>query len=165
MTVKRGIRHGFGFLVLAALVGVVHGTFSLYWSCGGKWLLDTVGQGVAEAFDERAWLLAVTGGIKIVAAVVPMFVTWSKWRNVKAWRFASWAGACVLMLWGGVNTLTANLVVWNIVAAPPSPDSAGLGGHALIWDPLFLLWGFFLAAGLFFTRDRKSTPGTTEGCS
>lgn len=37
--------------------------------------------------------------------------------------------------------------------------SGGLTGHALLWDPLFALWGLLLLAGLWLTRggaDRAS---------
>lgn len=157
MTVQKRTRLGWRFLVLAAIVGVVHGGFSLYWSCGGSWLFDTVGQDVAGAFDGRAWLLAATGGIKIVAAVAPMLLRSRMLPHAEVWRFVSWVGACVLVLWGGVNTITANLLIWNLMAAPPPADPIGLRGHALIWDPLFLLWGGFLAMGLLLTRDSKRT--------
>lgn len=149
-------RHqGIAALVLAAVIGVVHGSFSVYWSFGGRWLLDTVGQDVIGAFDGRAWLLALTGAIKIAAAVIPVLVTLQSWRHAAAWRFAAWAGACVLILWGGANTVTANLVVRNLIPAPVSADRAGLWGHALLWDPMFLLWGVALVAGLFLTRVRN----------
>jgi hypothetical protein len=34
-------------------------------------------------------------------------------------------------------------------------------GHAALWDPLFLIWGALLAAGLRLTRDR--TPLRASG--
>jgi hypothetical protein len=30
-------------------------------------------------------------------------------------------------------------------------------GHAMLWDPLFALWGFLLLGGLWLTRHRDGT--------
>ena len=39
-------------LWLAAVVGVLHGLFSLYWALGGRWLLDTVGAWAVDLADD-----------------------------------------------------------------------------------------------------------------
>lgn len=148
-------RTGLNYLVIASVIGFTHGMFSLYWSWGGTWLLDTVGHDVAAAFNDRGWLLALVGIVKLVAAVIPLIATWKRWKSLGFWRTVSWAGAFVLTLWGGMNTLTASLVLWNVLPGGPSVDRPGLIGHALIWDPAFFFWGITLAAGLFLTRKSK----------
>jgi hypothetical protein len=69
-------------------------------------------------------------------------------------RVVSWAGAVLLILWGGVNTVTGNLVLSGIVEPDGGYDRDGMVGHAWLWDPLFLVWGAALAVGLWRTRRR-----------
>ncbi|QBJ20515.1 DUF3995 domain-containing protein [Kocuria marina subsp. indica] len=62
-----------------------------------------------------------------------------------AWiRLVSWLGAAAVLLRGGAGTAGA----WGSVVLGHSTwaDSAVLG-HALLWDPLFVLWGLALAGG------------------
>ncbi|MGO1553452.1 MAG: DUF3995 domain-containing protein, partial [Candidatus Corynebacterium faecigallinarum] len=67
-------------------------------------------------------------------------------------RGISWAGSALLIVWGGVNTVTGNLVLSGLVEPDGGYDREGMIGHAWLWDPLFLVWGVALAAGLWFSR-------------
>lgn len=74
----------------------------------------------------------------------------------RPWRALCWAGAVVLVAYGVANTAGAWAVWAGLVdspaADPASPDHAALLGHALLWDPLFALWGLLLCAGLARSR-------------
>ncbi|WP_414122919.1 DUF3995 domain-containing protein [Corynebacterium nuruki] len=148
---------------VAAVAGVVHGGFSIYWGIGGAWLVDTLGEDLVEQWQEHPALLLPVGVVKILAALLPLLLLRSPGQPGKPglWhrllQVVSWAGAVLLSLWGGVNTVTGNLVLSGIVEPDGGYDHDGMVGHAWLWDPLFLLWGVALAVGLWLSR-RVSCP-------
>ncbi|KAA9394822.1 DUF3995 domain-containing protein [Kocuria coralli] len=146
---------GSACFLIAAAAGTVHGAFSVYWGLGGDWLLRTVGESLVEAFAGIRGVLVLVGLVKIVAAVVPWLSRgWrGPWRGIV--RAVSWAGAVLLILWGGVNTVVGNLVLAGVVVPDSGYDRAGMIGHAWIWDPLFLLWGVALLLALLRSRRRR----------
>ena len=135
-----------GFVV-AFVVGAVHAAFSLYWSAGGTVLAWSLGSDLTEQFRGREWLLAPVGVVKLAAAVAPLTQPrWGSRRRIA--RAACWAGALVLVAWGGLNTVTANLVLAGVIRPEGGFDRPGMVGHAYLWDPLFLLWGAALVVAL-----------------
>ncbi len=141
-----------GGFVAAAAAGMIHALFSVYWGLGGDVLLDTVGD-VADAFAGRRWLLCVVGIAKGAAALAPLVLFLRRRPIPRALRGAMWAGAGVLVIWGAVNTVSSALLAAGILGrAPETYDRTATLGHALLWDPLFLLWGLALAAGLGASR-------------
>lgn len=130
-------------LVLAALAGIVHGGFSLYWAFGGTWLLATVGE-VATQFAGLAWVIVLVGLAKIGFALLPLV-------DHKISRFLSYLGGVGLVIYGAMNTLVANLVLAGILG-DGDYNATAMAGHAWLWDPLFLLWGAALLLGLWRTR-------------
>lgn len=139
-------------LMIAAAAGVAHGSFSLYWAAGGNWLLATLGHQLVSDFAGRRWLLFPVGVVKIGFAVFPLaLVVWGRpWPRLG--RLMCWLGAVVLMAWGGINTITGNLVLFGVIDPSGGYDRVGMIGHARLWDPLFLLWGVALTAGLLLSR-------------
>lgn len=138
-------------LLIAAVAGFLHGAASVYWGLGGTWLLETIGDQVAEQFEGLGWLILGVGVVKIAFALSPLFLD-GRW-----WRPFHWLGAGVLILWGGLNTLVINLVLAGVLPRGENYDHAAMTGHGWLWDPLFLLWGLSLAVGLWATR-RGSPP-------
>lgn len=153
-----------GFIV-AAVAGAIHALFSVYWGLGGEVLLATVGD-IADGFEGRGWLLVLIGFAKGAAALVPL-VLFLRYRPIPgALRGAMWAGAAVLVLWGGVNTATSALLAVGVLPTPETYDRTATLGHALVWDPLFLAWGLALGAGLRASRGGgHREPGTTRPVS
>ncbi|KXO96054.1 hypothetical protein AXK56_00440 [Tsukamurella pulmonis] len=144
-----------GFVV-AAVAGSVHAAFSVYWGLGGDAQLETVGS-VADGFAGRRWLLVVVGAAKGVAALVPLVLVLQCTAIPRLLRGAMWAGAAALILWGAVNTASSALLAAGVLPRPAEGyDAAATVGHALLWDPLFLVWGLALAAGLWVTRTTRS---------
>lgn len=141
-------------LSVAAVVGVVHGAFSIYWGFGGSWLIGTLGENLVEMWREHAVLLLPVGAVKIIAALVPLLLL--SHRAMTWLRMLCWAGAVVLILWGGINTVTGNLVLAGVVTPDGGYDREGMIGHAWLWDPLFLVWGVALAVGLRALRGGRS---------
>ncbi len=158
---------GHRLLLAAALAGLVHAGFSLYWALGGGWLLDTVG---AWAVDlQRTEPLAAGAALTAVAlakaagAVLPWLATRGRAPWPRLWRGLAWPGSVVLVLYGGLNTVVSCLVLAGAIRPDGGYDRAAMVGHAFLWDPLFLVWGALLLAGLVTTRTRGRTRGRTSG--
>ncbi len=140
-------------LLVAAVAGAVHAGFSLYWALGGRWLVETLGERVVETFAGRELLLLPVGVAKLAGALIPYVLHRRDWPGPRWWRPLCWAGGAVLLAYGLVNTVSASLVLAGVVDVA-APDRPGLIGHALLWDPLFALWGAALLAGLWWSRRR-----------
>lgn len=144
-----------GAFGVAAVAGVIHGAFSLYWGFGGSWLVDTLGEDLVEQWEKHPALLLPVGAVKIIAALLPLLLLRPAGQPVvwpRLLRAVSWAGAVLLILWGGVNTVTGNLVLSGVVEPDDGYDHDGMVGHAWLWDPLFLIWGVALVLGLSLSR-------------
>lgn len=150
---------------VAAAAGLVHGGFSLAWAAGSDVLMDTLGERVTTTFEGRRVLLVPVGLLKAAFAVAPLLLTVSGWRPARPLRWLCWSGAAILVVWGGVGTVVAQLVLAGIVHPDGGFDRAAMIGHAWLWDPLFLVWGVALALGLLTTRQEpekavtRSAPG------
>lgn len=146
------------WLLGACGAGLVHAGFSLYWGLGGRWLLDTVGEWALDWAREAPVLatvvLLVVALVKVGGAVVPLVLESGALPGRAAWLAACWSGAVVLVCYGLANTVGAWLVLSDVVRPDSPVDRAALVGHAVLWDPLFLLWGLLLAAGLWTGRRR-----------
>lgn len=140
---------------LALLIGSVHGAFSLYWGLGGTWLLKTVGAELVESFADKWWLIVVVGVVKIVAAGAPWLLERWGWPLSRVTRFVTWLGAMLLIGWGGLGAVVANVVLAGFVSRPDGYDRDGMIGHAWIWDPLFVVWGLSLVTGLLASGTRR----------
>lgn len=159
---------GSRWLWAAAGAGTLHAAFSLFWAAGGTWLLRTVGQWAVDAAQSGGPVAAVTlagvGLVKLVAAVAPPFAERHGASMVRRpVRAVSWVGAAVLVVYGGGNTLIAALVLTGVIRPSGGYDTPAMIGHALLWDPLFLVWGALLLVGL--VRTRRPTLKTERGGS
>lgn len=147
-------------LAAAAVLGIGHGLFSLYWAGGGQWLLSTVGD-VASQFDGRLWLLVPVGLVKVTAGLAPWLLARSGWPLAPLSRAVCWLGAAVLILWGGLSTVTAQLVLAGVIQPGGGFDRSSMLGHAWLWDPWFVAWGIVLVIGLVRSRRGPSRRRST----
>ena len=147
-----GRKHGSTALALAALCGVVHALFSLYWAAGGTLLIESLGSRLVETFRGLEWVLIPVGAIKLTAALAPVWLAHRGWPARRLSRGACWVGAAALIAWGGANTVVGNLVLGGVIKPEGGYDRMGMIGHAYLWDPLFLVWGTALAFGLVSSR-------------
>lgn len=143
-------------LLVAAAAGLAHATVSAYWAAGGDWLLDTLGTAVVERFADVLWLLWVVAAVKVAGALGPLALHRLGWPLRVLTRGACWAGAAVLVLWGGLNTVVGAAVLGGLIRPDGGYDRPGMVGHAFLWDPLFLLWGVGLTAGLWASGRTRS---------
>ena len=120
---------------------------TLYWTLGGTALLDTVGgsledaarehDGSAVAFGSLTFAVKVLGGMLALALLEP----WRRRLPHLVLRAAR-AAAVALVAYGTVNVLGATLGLAGV--AGDDVDRTALWGHALLWDPWFILWGALL---------------------
>jgi Protein of unknown function (DUF3995) len=99
-----------------------------------------------------ALVLAASGVAKLVAAITPVLLEYGFIPARRLVRALSWVGGIGLILYGGVITATGALVLSGFIEPEGGYDRAAMIGHALLWDPLFLLWGAALAGWLMLTR-------------
>ena len=126
---------------------------------GGDWLLGTLGHELVDTFAGRRWLLLPVAALKLGFAALPILLAASGRLGDRTWRPLCWLGAVVLLVWGGVNTLTGNLVLVGVLHPDGGYDHDGMVGHAWLWDPLFLAWGVALAAALLLVpRQPRGVP-------
>jgi hypothetical protein len=148
------------FLMGAAAAGTIHAGFSLYWAFGGRWLLPTVGQWAMayarEAPVAAGLLLIIVAAVKCAVAILPVLASRRKHDRPWAWRSLAWLAAIVLTGYGAVNSVVAWLVLGGVLRPEGGFDRQSMIGHAYLWDPLFLVWGLLLGAGLLAGRgDRR----------
>lgn len=147
---------GSRLLLSATAVGLVHAAFTVYWATGGRWLLPTVGAWAVRLADERPGaagaVLGLVAVVKVAGSVVPVLVETGHVGGRGRWRAVEWAGAAVLIGYGLLNVVVAWAVLAGVITSAGGYDRTAEWGHAAIWDPLFLLWGVLLAAGLWTTR-------------
>ena len=140
----------------ACAAGLVHAAFSLYWAAGGQWLLDTVGRWAVrqsrEAPLRTGLLLGLVALAKTAGALIPVAAAYGRMPRPRVWRVLCWAGAVLLVLYGGANTVVSNAVLAGLVRPEAGYDRPAMIGHAWLWDPLFLLWGAALLGYLLLSR-------------
>lgn len=156
-----------GWLRLALVVGLVHAGFSAWWAFGGDWLAQTVG---SWAVDWRAESPVTVGVVLLTVAlgkgalaIGPLLIVEAR-DSHRRLRWAARLAGVGMLAYGALNALGAWIALSGVVDAPAadptSPDHPALLGHALLWDPLFALWGAALLIGL---RSQRSAPSSTVG--
>ncbi|WP_424464565.1 DUF3995 domain-containing protein [Pseudoclavibacter helvolus] len=153
-------------VLVAVAIGVVHAAFSAYWALGGTWLLPTIGA-VAVEFANRAPLESglMLGGValaKALAAVIPVAVDVQRMPWPRLWRAICWVGGPGIVLYGLVNIVASGAVLLGILVPDGGYDRDAMIGHALLWDPLFLVWGLALTGWLWLTRPVSATSAESR---
>nr|BFE56093.1 DUF3995 domain-containing protein [Dactylosporangium thailandense] len=151
-------------LLGAAAAGLVHAGFSLYWALGGRRLLPTVGQWAVTAAREApvtaGLVLVAVAAVKCVVVAVPLVAAGRPLPRPGVWRAFAWLAAVVLTGYGALNSVVAWLVLGGALRPEGGFDRQAMIGHAYLWDPLFLVWGLLLGAGLLAGgRGRRGRAG------
>lgn len=146
---------------VAAGAGVVHGLASMYWALGGRWQLESVGEWAVQLSAEHPLKTGLALGaiavVKLVAAVVPWVDERHQRRFHRPLRAVGWAGGFVLVGWGGMSTIAAGAVLAGLFTPSGGFNETTMIGHAIVWDPLFALWGIALLTALCLTRTAESS--------
>ena len=97
--------------------------------------------------------------LKLLAAILGLVIVIGRPPLAAAQRRIgqrmAWAGALILILYGGVLSITGWLVQLDIVSPAANADHKALRWHAYLWEPWFLVWGLLLATGLARSADRR----------
>lgn len=141
----------------AAACGAVHAGFSLYWATGGEYLIATLCNDTS--FLVRPWLLGAIGILKCAAACTPLDFDFLEWPYPAVTKGICCIGGGALIIWGGTNTVVDNFVLLGTIDSGDSLNTVAMIGHDWLWDPLFLLWGAFLPAGLVAGRNQNTITG------
>lgn len=161
---SRRVRIGRRFLWVALVLGLVHAFWSFYWTFGGTWMLDTVGQwAVVSQLHQPVqtfFVLLAIGLAKTAAAIIPVLVEYGKLGGRRFWRVISWVGGTGLVIYGGVYAATALMMLTGFISPTAAYDRPVIVGHALLWDPLFFFWGLTLVISLALTRRRAQSAGS-----
>lgn len=115
----------------------------------------TLGADLVAFFTPMRWVIIVVGLVKAIAAIGPWWLDRAGWPRAGFTRRLAWLGAIVVIAWGGVGALSANLVLSGVIHPDGGYDRPGMIGHAWLWDPLFVLWGVALVIGLRHSRTRR----------
>ncbi|HIW46474.1 MAG TPA: DUF3995 domain-containing protein [Candidatus Yaniella excrementigallinarum] len=154
------MRVGRAFVWVALVLGLSHAFWSFYWAFGGTWMLDTVGHwAVVSQLHTPGQTFVVLIGIGLVktaAAVIPVAVEYGKLGGRRFWRLVSWVGGVGLTLYGGIYAATAMTMLTGLVSPGAGYSKPVMYGHALLWDPLFFMWGLTLVNSLVLTRRSDS---------
>ncbi|MGO1852760.1 MAG: DUF3995 domain-containing protein [Microbacteriaceae bacterium] len=144
----------------AAVAGLTHAGFSIYWACGGTALLDTIGAWGPELQHDDPARFAVTfaaiGTVKILASLLPPLTLWPRLPLRRTLRGISWVGAGALLL---MSLWTITNGILTLTGVTPVPDGATLRSTlwtATLWHPLFLIWAITLMWALALTRKRTA---------
>ncbi len=154
------MRVGRVFVWVALVLGLIHASWSFYWAFGGTWMLDTVGQWAVvsqlHSPGKTFVVLLVIGLLKAAAAVIPVAVEHDKLGGRRFWRLVSWVGGVGLTIYGGIYAATAITMLTGLVSPGSGYSKPVMYGHALLWDPLFFMWGLTLVISLMLTRRSES---------
>jgi hypothetical protein len=145
---------------VAFVLGVLYAALSAYWGLGGTALLDTIGgtlerEGRAGNAALRA-VVWVTVVLKLTAALMGLMAV-IRHRRLRSRqrliaRRAAWAAAAILVIYGGVLTVTGLLVQADVLHESVNGDQKAQRWHAFVWDPWFLVWGLVLMTALARSR-------------
>ncbi|KRG11370.1 hypothetical protein ACA31_00235 [Staphylococcus sp. NAM3COL9] len=121
------------------LTGSLHSLATFYWSFGGELGLLTVGNwtiSLKQTYDNKFLLILFLLGIfKISSTWIPLILNY---KNNKFINTISYIGATILVIHGGINTISGWLKLLGII---PIEFKLSLIGQAFVWDPMFLIWG------------------------
>ncbi|HKA95187.1 MAG TPA: DUF3995 domain-containing protein [Streptosporangiaceae bacterium] len=134
----------------AAVLAFTYAAVSLYWTLGGRLLLDTVGGtveqvargggGPAVLLGLTATVLKVAGGLLALALVRP----WGR-AIPRRWLLICSAGASAVLTGYGGLLVAAGALVLSGAVHTGSADRTALRWHVAVWDMWFLVWGLLLA--------------------
>lgn len=136
----------------AAIVGSVHALASGCWALGGTWLAETVGD-VGRQFSGQpgaGLLLLAVAAAKLAMAWGPVLTQRWVGRSGRFARRLVLLGGAVLAAYGLILTSVGLIALTGVLGEVTDPVS--LRGHALLWDPLFALWGTMLLLGVRASR-------------
>lgn len=137
---------------VAALAGTLHSLITFYWALGGEGLLWTMGENFLSKFHGIRWVLYPLGVVKTALALGPIILNATGWPWSRISRPLCWLVGAGLTVWGGISASVSGAALVGLIHPEGGVNRAAMIGHAAIWDPLFIVWGAGLLAGLHRSR-------------
>ena len=134
----------------AAVLAFAYAAVSLYWTMGGRLLLETVGRTaveVARGGGMPAVLLGLTATVlKVVAGLLALVLVRPWGRAVpRRWLLICLAAASAVLTGYGGLIVAAGALALSGTVHTGGADLRALRWHVAVWDMWFLLWGLPLA--------------------
>jgi uncharacterized membrane protein len=105
-------------------------------------------------------VLKVAGAVLALALVRP----WGRVVPRRVLLVAGWAGAVVLVGYGGLDVVGGVLALGGVVEVAGAEDRRALWWHVLVWDLWFLVWGVLLGMAAWrFGRLTAPVAGGRRG--
>src|SRR5699024_7168044 len=140
--------------------GLSNAFWSFYWAFGVTCKLYIVGLwAVLSHLHSVVQTLGVLIGIVLVitaASVILVAAEYGMLVGRRFWRLVSWVGGVGLTLYGGIYAATAMTMLTGLVSPGAGYSKPVMYGHALLWEPLFFMWGLTLVNSLVLTRRSDS---------
>ncbi|HET9290423.1 MAG TPA: DUF3995 domain-containing protein [Actinomycetes bacterium] len=132
------------------MVAAVYAVVSFYWAFGGTAGIGTLGGRLEElgrvGDPAVLWLAGVAGVLKAAGAVLALALVrpWGRVLPRRVLLVVAWAGAVVLLGYGGLYVVGGALALGGVVEVTGAGDRAALWWHVLVWDLWFLVWRVLL---------------------
>jgi hypothetical protein len=130
--------------------GILFGGLNLYWSLGGEFLLDHLGEmiqkQVAEG-DTTLLVLNTIGGLGKIAIGFLALATIARWGRAIPRRLhlvLLYLGGVLLVVYGAANWTQMLLVDMGIVDVPRSIGEAQVRWYLCLWEPLWIIGGVLM---------------------
>jgi hypothetical protein len=145
---------------VAVTLAFASAAVSLCWTCGGTWLLDTVGGSIERLARSRSIGALLLGAAATLVKALAGFLALGLVRpcgvRVRARLLSTVNGvvSVILMVWGGANVCVGALVLTGGISPSSEPDKRALVWHVFLWDLWFVAWGAALAVATVGYRRR-----------
>jgi Protein of unknown function (DUF3995) len=154
----------------AGVVALLYAVVSFYWAFGGTAGIGTLG-GRLEELGRNGdpvvlWLAGIAGVLKVAGAVLALALVrpWGRVVPRRVLLVAAWAGAVVLVGYGGLYVVGGALALGGVVEVAGAEDRGALWWHVLVWDLWFLVWGVLLGMAAWrFGRLTAPVAGGRRG--
>lgn len=152
----------------AAVWGLLFALISFYWSLGGTWLLETIGDAVTQPAQDgdlmmvmAVWLSALVKFAAVVAAL-GLIQRWGQFFPRWFLVGGGWFAAVLLMLYGGASLIQQALMALGAVEVSEA-FAPVLYWHLFLWSPYWLVGGVLFALSTVHLaratrRERRPPP-------
>lgn len=137
--------------ISTAIWAILFGGLNLYWTFGGRWLTDRLGQslqdGIAEN-DQQLMIANTAGGVGKLAlgaiAIVTILPLAGRIPRLLL-SIALIAPAVGVFLYGFLNWSIATTALLGFIETPASVGEDALPWYVGLWEPIWMVGGVLLA--------------------
>lgn len=137
--------------ISTAVWAILFGGLNLYWTFGGRWLTDRLGQslqdGIAEN-DQQLMIANTAGGIgKLALGAIAIVTILPLAQRMPRFllSIALAAPAVGIFLYGFLNWSIATTALLGFIETPSSVGEDALPWYVGLWEPIWMVGGVLLA--------------------